>query len=166
MASIYVCTHKWSDRSHTGSRRAVVNRLPLFWKSLRLWGQGSIFSRSSTWTLPHTSHKMKAMCHKLVPTGRCHGFHIGRSSWRKEGPVGGGGAGGCVTWPHREMPDVMWRVRSSNKYTEWCDGSWSGTERWLSWVCVGSDCAVSWVSPLAPAPNSPACLCVYWLQGC
>lgn len=31
---------------------------------------------------------MKAMCHKLVPTGRCHGFHIGNSSWRKEGPDG------------------------------------------------------------------------------
>lgn len=79
------CTSKWSDRSHTGSCCVVVGSLPPFWKVWGSWGLGSIFSHS-TWT--HTSHKMKAMCHKLVPTGRCHGFHIGRSSWGKEGPAG------------------------------------------------------------------------------
>lgn len=80
-----LCTSEWSDRSHTGSHRVVVDSLPPFWKVWGSWGLGSIFSLSSTWTLPHASHKMKAMCHKLVPTGRCHGFHIGRSCWRKEG---------------------------------------------------------------------------------
>lgn len=46
------------------------------------------FSPTAAPELCLTLHKMKAMCHKLVPTGRCHGFHIGRSSWRKEGPGG------------------------------------------------------------------------------
>lgn len=27
-----------------------------------------------------------------------------------EGAIGGRRGSGCVTWPHREMPDVMWRV--------------------------------------------------------
>lgn len=40
-----------------------------------------------------------------------------------EGAVGGRRGGGCVTWPHREMSDVMWRVWWSNKYTHWCNGS-------------------------------------------
>ena len=46
---------------------------------------------------------MKAMCHKLVLTGCCYGFHMGRSSWRKEGlalMVG-------VSHDQTEMPDVM-----------------------------------------------------------
>lgn len=76
----WLFTGEWSDSSHTGSRSAVVVSLPPFWKVRGSRGPGSIFSHSSTWTLPHTSHKMKAMCHKLVPTGCCHGFHIGRSS--------------------------------------------------------------------------------------
>lgn len=44
------------------------------------------------------------------------------------GRKGGARSGGCVTWPHREMPDVMWCVFGRAINSQWYDNGWSGTE--------------------------------------
>lgn len=107
VSSFSLCTSWWSDKSRTGSGCVAVDSLPPFWES---------FDAPEAWVLCLPQHHLNSPRHVSQ-----NGAYVSQTGsnwslpwfphWKEQLQEGGAyKGGGRVTWPRREMPDVMWPV--------------------------------------------------------
>lgn len=101
--SLWLFTSKWSDSSHTGSDLWLLTACPHF-KKFEAPKACAPFSPTAAPELCLTLQTKWRLC-------VTNWFQLAVAIVSTlEGAFEGRRGGGCVTWPRREMPDVMWCV--------------------------------------------------------